>query len=180
MCSALPPDPSVLTTFDRDCRFRNAAEAVIRRRDEDRAALRRLAARPVHLGFVDSQYGEALDVFAVADALVSTIDELDPEMILAPVGLAHPDHLATAIACRLAREKARDRVWWVYEELPARVLWPEMVPDALKSWGRGRKLDFVGTGPVADKEQAIRAYRSQLWALDWHTLLVPERHWRLS
>lgn len=151
---------------------------------EDRAATEILAARSVHLGFLDGQYRghDPLDEDAVVDALSTLIGHHRIAEVVGPVGLAHPDHIAAA---RIYAALLRARPYleaWVYEELPYRVLGPDQVPERLAEWkaaGWAPALGFFGTGPLATKEAAIDCYQSQAWALDKHAIRCPERLHRL-
>lgn len=172
-----PAPRGMTTTYDRNCGFDNAYQAMARRRMEDQRALGYLAASSRHCGFVDHQYAPdrrpALE--DVADAIAREVIDADAVAILAPVGLGHPDHLLVAAACRLL---AMDLPITIYEELPYRVLHAEQVPGALAEWGvRGGVPEFIGTGELATKEQAMNCYTSQLWALDEHAIRCPERFW---
>lgn len=179
-----PSDPMVQTSYDRDCGFLNAGRAVARRRSEDKAALHILNAHPVHLDFVDHQYGEPADEQAITDTLLALTAKAEATVLIGPLGLAHPDHHTA----RRAYEQLLTRTTveaWLYEDLPSRVLWPEEVPEALAWWkgtGHRPELGFVGTGPLERKQRALERYRSQqgpLLALSPHAFLVPERLWRL-
>lgn len=172
----------MLTTYDKDCGFSDAERAMFGRRREDDAALRILAARSVRLDFVDNQYDRSRSHAEIVDALLRIVDKIRPDVVVGPIGLAHPDHHSTRFALDDVLKRRVGLDGWVYEDLPSRVLYPETVPNAL-DWWRGMGyvpvLDFLGTGPRAKKRAAVRCYRSQLWALDEPTYLVPERLWRL-
>jgi LmbE family N-acetylglucosaminyl deacetylase len=183
--SGVPRDCRQLTTYDANCGFTAASEAIGARRDEDRAALGQLDARPVWLDFIDHQYDQPANEAAVVDALAATVDEVVPTLLIGPLGLAHPDHHTVRRAFqRLVATTPRVEAW-IYEDLPSRVLWPEEVPEALAWWkGKGHRpeLGFVGTGPLERKREALACYVSQLGLLDAlseHAYLCPERLWRL-
>lgn len=178
------PDTAITTTYDRDSGHRDSGTAMTARRAEDRAALRALHANAEHLGLLDNQYraGQPFDVADAVEALENVVDDVGPQVVLGPCGLAHPDHVQAAVALSELRARRPDLEVWVYEELPARVLWPEEAPARLDWWrtcGVDPVLAFLGTGPLAAKRAAVRCYTSQLWALDLHACLVPERMWRL-
>ena len=173
-----PSRPSPLTTYDQNCGFTSAQQAVTRRRREDRVALGLLGATHVHLDFLDHQYGEPADEKVIAARLGEVVAEHDAWALLGPLGLAHPDHHTVRRAYAGLVRGCPDLEAWVYEDLPARVLWPEQVGEGL-AWWRGMgwepTLGFFGTGPLEQKEEAVAAYRSQAWALSNHSYLVPER-----
>lgn len=195
------PMEHVTTTFDRNCGWADAVAAADGRRAEDDLATHLLRATAVRMDFLDAQYRE----LGLTNNATTTEDEISgtvrflarrmvetlstPLTLVGPMGLVHPDH---HIVRRAVEQAARDLPGlvdlWLYEDLPARVLWPESVPDAL-AWWRGMGwdpvLDFLGTGDLVIKEAAVRAYGSQLWAPEFggdalHHVLVPERLWRLT
>jgi LmbE family N-acetylglucosaminyl deacetylase len=178
-----PADPTISTTYDRNCGFPTAVEAMNRRRREDDAAMSHLKSIPVRLDFVDHQYDDTIDLPGMAAAIRAAIDDAGPAKVLAPLGLAHQDHVATATASAMAMAGV-DVPFYVYEEIPSRVLWPEAVPPRLAWWaqryGREPVLEFVGDGPRRRKETALAQYKSQLWALSKWNIYVPERFWRVA
>ncbi len=183
--AGIPPAKSVLTAYDLKCGFGSAAEAIEVRRAEDLEAMSVLQAKALQLDFVDSQYGGKLKTAALVKQLGELIDELDPEFVLAPLGLVHPDHVAV---CEAALEVICDRETplWLYEDLPARVQHPASVAEALNALrdkGNQLELGFIGTGPLATKLDAIWCYRSQMGLPEFanrHELLVGERFWKIS
>jgi LmbE family N-acetylglucosaminyl deacetylase len=183
--SGVPHDCQQLTSYDANCGFTDAAQAITARRGEDRAALGHLAARPVWLDFIDHQYDQPANEAAIVDALAAVVDEVAPTLIIGPLGLAHPDHHAARRSFERLVATTPQIEAWVYEDLPSRVLWPEEVPEALAWWkekGHRPELGFVGTGPLERKQEALAGYASQLGLLDAlsaHAYLVPERLWRL-
>ena len=184
VCSHAPETP-MSTDYDQRSGFSTAREAAYCRRMEDRTACAVLGASPVHLGMVDGQYGTPLDPHEVAFMLSAKLAEILPRVVVAPLGLKHPDHEAVAEACMLLIEQRLfpEAEWWVYEDLPSRVLYPESVGPAFQWWGRvatSLTPDFFGTSDLNQKEKAVRCYRSQLWALDLHAVLCPERLWKVE
>lgn len=187
VCSHAPATP-MSTDYDQRSGFSSARQAAYCRRREDRAACAVLGASPVHLGMVDGQYGTPLDPVVVAHLLSSALTVIRPVTVVAPLGIVHPDHVAVAEACRmLLSQGAHPGVeWWLYEDQPSRVLYPESVKGALDEWelcdpsGPMLTLDFLGTSDLDRKEEAVRCYASQLWALDLHAVLTPERLWKVT
>jgi LmbE family N-acetylglucosaminyl deacetylase len=179
-----PPTKSVLTNYDAVTGFKSATEAMDARRAEDLEAMSVLQAKARHLDSVDSQYGCRFEPEEVIAQLRELIDELDPEFIVGPLGLVHPDHEAVRDAL-LEAVKASEALW-LYEDLPARVQHPESVHKAvgnLAKRGISLELGFIGTGAVARKMDALWSYRSQMGLPEFanrHELLVSERFWRVS
>lgn len=179
--SGVPLKCKQVTTYDADCGFGSAAETINARRDEDSAALRHLDATPWWLDFPDHQYHQPANEAAIVDALAATVADVAPTLLIGPLGLIHEDHHTTRRAFQ--RLVATHNIEaWIYEDMPYRVLFPEEVPEALAWWkgmGHRPELGFVGTGPLERKRQALACYTSQLWALNAHCCLVPERLYRL-
>jgi LmbE family N-acetylglucosaminyl deacetylase len=179
-----PPEDVTLTSYDRSTGFSTSQDAVSVRRAEDTEALAYLKATAIHLEHLDSQYGDQDRASIVAD-INRLIDEIDPELVLAPLGLKHPDHIEVRSAV-LEAMGGRETPLWLYEDLPARVLWPECVTealDALHLFGYSTELGFVGTGSMADKCSALWAYKSQMILPEFenrHAMLVPERFWKVA
>lgn len=183
------PDPPRSTTFDLNGGWFDSSEAMAGRRLEDRAALGLLGVeRVIHLGYLDNAYraeGDqpAHDLAAVLADLLDQLYAAGGSVVLAPMGLAHPDHeLVTdaVIAAVRAHPYRPELVLW--EDTPTRVLEPQLV-EHRRGELLARRVELrwasPGTGPLERKEQAVREYRSQLWALDLHAVLCPERFWRV-
>lgn len=176
------PRPPQVTSFDVRCGFTDSADAVGARWQEDDRALASLSARPMRATLLDQQYraGAPLDRDEVARCITQAHRVLQPRLVLAPLGLAHPDHMDVAAATLAAMADLPGTPLYLYEELPARVERPQLVEPALeaaRSAGWVLTPGFPGTGPQKAKEVALAAYESQLWALDLHCCLVPERYW---
>jgi LmbE family N-acetylglucosaminyl deacetylase len=183
--AGIPSVRSVLTNYDAKCGFTSAADAIEARRAEDLEAMSVLQAKARHLDFVDSQYGGRLKTAALIKQLSELISEIDPEFVLAPLGLIHPDHVAVREAVLEILTNLETPVW-LFEDLPARVQYPEAVARALnelRDRGYETELGFIGTGPTATKMDALWAYRSQIGLPEFenrHELLVGERFRKIS
>jgi LmbE family N-acetylglucosaminyl deacetylase len=176
------PHPPVTTPWDTSSGFATSREAVETRRAEDEAALALLKATAVHLDFLDGQYAPA-DSSALTDALLEQVQFHQPEFVLGPLGVHHHDHERVRDAVLAAN---LDVPLWLYEDLPYRVIRPEDAAAALETIrrrGHTLQLGSPDTGSVATKTAALRCYRSQMQLSffdDIHTVLVPERFWRVD
>lgn len=170
------PGSAVVTVFagrpedDRieewDARYFKPGDAPVpTRRAEDRKACAELGATPIHLDFLDSQYGAAAEDGPISEELMAQVDELGFDTWLVPLGIAHQDHIQThraAATIFAARPHVR---WVIYEELGYRVEWLQATEEA-RQRARGRlrlqrrSLSFDPN--LGAKERAIRCYRSQL------------------
>ncbi len=185
-----PQRKRMLTTYDRNCGFASAFDAMKARRHEDTAAMLWLsAADPVHLDHLDHQYRgtpvlEPGELDQIAEQIAVVVDELGADVVIGPLGISHDDHEQTRVAFERALTLCRQSIEaWLYEDLPSRVLYPEHVPPALEWWrtmGYKPELGFPGTGDRDRKRGAVAQYRSQSWALDEYCYLAPERFWRLN
>jgi len=186
------PDPMRL--WDVQSGFGPDDDVMEVRRGEDRAALALLDATPIHLDFVEHTYNPgdtpvAPDV--IADGLVATLAGLEPTLVLAPFGLANPDHDVTHRACMQVRDRLDDAVsWWCYEDNGYKHI-PGMLAWRVSSLFRRGLWPTPVCPPVdnggARKAAAVACYPSQLLALedDWRIRAkldapAPEQFWRLA
>jgi LmbE family N-acetylglucosaminyl deacetylase len=161
------------------------------RRAEDRAALQRLGAGLLHLGFREAIYrhdrqGEFLYtsdealfgpphpaddgvVDRLEAALRPAVCRLDPTMLYVPLGVGrHVDHQLVGRAARrlLSPPETAPQVWW-YEDLPyATGLFPPHDPDtveqALARWGGDGWTASDEAIDLGPKMAAIACYVSQI------------------
>lgn len=182
--TAPPKNERLLTSFDANCGFRSAGQAVATREREDRRAMAVLGVRQVErVGMVDSQYREDRPERAeLVQAIRALIHQYDPAALMAPLGVLHPDHLyVSEVILDVVPEL--DIPVWVWGDLPNVAADPEHQDAALERLaGRGfttRPAEFP-TGSVDRKKAAVRCYRSQLWALKAPYVYTRERFWRVA
>jgi len=189
------PDP--VSEWDAAGGFTSGDDVVAVRREEDRAAMSLLGARPVWLEFADHQYLATDDRPGpgdVAPVLVEAVDAAGATAVFVPMGLANPDHGVTHDAALLARDALGSDgggpAWFCYEDagyshLPGLLAW--RVAKLFRSglWPTPAIVPVVPDG--AAKLAAIGCYRSQLAPLRRDHLLderlqanVPEQYWRLD
>jgi LmbE family N-acetylglucosaminyl deacetylase len=189
---AYPTEP--MRKWDVQSGFAPGDDVMEARRHEDDAALEILGATPVHLEFVEHSYlpGDrpiAPDV--LVDALAPALATLRPTLVIAPFGLANPDHDVTHRASMLARDRLDDDVsWWCYEDNGYKHI-PGMLAWRVSSLFR-KKIWPTPVCPPTDpsetrKQAAIACYPTQLLALedDWAigaklAAPAPEQFWRLG
>ena len=185
------PDP--MTHWDTVAGFAAGDDVLALRKEEDKAALAELDAVPAWLDFVEHQYlerDEWVQPDAIVGALESTLRSLRPTAVLAPFGLANPDHGCTHDAAMLVRERYDGPAWFCYEDsgykhIPGLLAW--RIAQLFRSgvWP-------TPAAPTIDpgqerKRQAIAQYASQVRALeaDWNlgpklVAPAPEQYWRLA
>jgi LmbE family N-acetylglucosaminyl deacetylase len=189
---AYPTEPS---EWDALGGFRAGDDVVALRREEDRAAMAVLGAEPVWLDFADHQYLEPAErptPEEVAPAIARVVAERGPTAVLAPMGLANPDHVVTHDAALLVRHDHPDVAWFCYEDqgykhLPGLLAW--RVAKLFRSlvWPTPAAVPVASGSEAWDrKRDAIWCYASQIPPLERdHGLTermaaaVPEQFWRL-
>lgn len=165
------------TEYDKKCGFNNALDAVSMRRREDLEALSLLRAKPIHWEFTDEQYGESFDDATFEYMLLDRLKKIKYEFMVVPLGLGHPDHIVLSDIIRELQPQIKIPVYY-WEDLPLRVVQPELVPPRLEELGL-KKLVSIGDGPIANKIRSLTCYRSQIGTgiLDPYLMYVPERFW---
>lgn len=191
---AYPDDP---TEWDALAGFAAGDDVVGLRREEDRAALAVLGARPVWLEFADHQYlppDRRPRPADVAPELAAALAGESPSAVFLPMGLANPDHGLTHDAGLLARRMLGGAsgapLWFCYEDggylhLPGLLAW--RVASLFRS-GLWPTPAIVPVRPdMATKRAALACYASQIAPLERDHLLaerldanVPEQYWRLA
>jgi LmbE family N-acetylglucosaminyl deacetylase len=119
-----PAYPDPMRLWDVQSGFGPGDDVMEVRRKEDHAALALLDATPVHLDFVEYTYNPG-DVPVSPDVIAPVLDDalrgLRPTLVVAPFGLANPDHDVTHCACMRVRstsaETQPDVSWWCYEDM---------------------------------------------------------------
>ena len=147
--AGMPRDRERSTLWDRACGFDTAEEALTMRRREDAEALRILGATPLHLGFVDEQYGEHPTRAALRAALRGLIEEMRPDAVAYPMGLVNDDHRRVVDAAPAAGPPV-----YRYAELPYAAGMRLRIPPA---W---RRLELAEHREA--RSRAAGRYRSQL------------------
>lgn len=163
-----PPDDVTLTDWDRTCGFQTSRQAWKARVQENRSAVETIGAAHCDANFCDHAYRQPppVDLGAWLDGYL-----LDTDDLLIPVGIEHPDHIATHTAGMAVAHRA-NRVG-AYADLPYAAAYPDRAtpPDGYtvaEPWG----------GDTAAKRAAVACYRSQLPAVErMGSVCVEERVW---
>ena len=171
-------------------------DVVAARRAEDERALARLGAVPRHLdGFPerDLQPDEPIATAAeVAAALEAVVRELDPTLVLLPMGLANPEHVCVHDAALSVRERLGDDgpAWIAYQDIayhqiPGQLAWRVAKLFNAAVWPT--PVAMPSTAELGPKREAMAEYTSQVKALEADWVLwarldapTPEQFWRLA
>src|ERR1051326_2228222 len=111
-----PAEHAPLTEWDRAAGFLPGDDVMALRRAEDHAALSLVHARPLWFDFRDAQYGASPPLTEMVEALNETIRRIHPEVILAPMGLFHSDHVLTHEAAVELIRRHPATSWTLYED----------------------------------------------------------------
>ncbi len=187
-----PTDP--MRKWDVQSGFQPGDDVMETRRHEDDAALDLLDAIPVHLEFIEHSYlpgDKPIAPEVLLEVLVPALVALNPTLVVAPFGLANPDHDVTHRACMIARDHMGDDVsYWLYEDHGYKHI-PGMLAWRVSTLFR-RRIWPTPVCPTTDasetrKQTAIACYPSQLLALEdgWAigaklAAPAPEQFWRLA
>lgn len=194
VCTVFAGEPPTrqVTAWDRACGFANSHEAMVTRRREDVRALALCGARPVHLGFLDAQYGAPPRVTDIAEQIAHAWRASGIRTLIVPLGLYHGDHVTTSDAWRLLLAARTPAACIAYEDALYRTQ-RGIVRDKREQLARERiamrplpehVLAPRSSGAAAaTKRRAVQAYRTQLRALEDaypYDLAEPERFWALE
>ena len=168
-----------LNEWDTECGFQPGDDTMAVRRGEDCRALAETGgAVPRWLDFCQNSHVARADPGAIpdgaVDALVTAIVDLQARVVVAPLGLGHPDHIACHATALAVRERTPGTYWLWYSDLPY-----AYIPRVLSARFRAlHRTGFVATPacPVlshdfAAKWRALCEYTTQVAGLD--------RLWRL-
>ncbi|MES2742043.1 MAG: PIG-L family deacetylase [Pseudomonadota bacterium] len=197
--AGVPSGARRLTWWDAASGFSNVAKAMAVRREEDRAALGVLKARPLWLDFHDRQYrAPAVPASAgihtlphlsdLMAALGEVLQQETPQTVCIPAGLGHPDHVRAHHAMLALRAHHLDKIWLMYEDALYRRRRGHLRQRLQHLQRQGVSVAPVvlsATGSMQLKKRALACYRSQLQALallprGYADAYAPERYWRLS
>jgi len=189
-----PAYPDPMRKWDVQSGFSPSDDVMAARRAEDERALAVLDTTPVHLDCVEYTYREGdrpVPPEEIAEMLAPALATLRPSLVVAPFGLANPDHDVTHRACMIARGRMdRTVAWWCYEDsgykhIPGMLAWRVSSMFRKNVWPTPVCPSITTTEET--KREAIDCYPSQLLALedDWHVTRkldapAPEQFWRLA
>jgi LmbE family N-acetylglucosaminyl deacetylase len=168
-----PAYPDPMRLWDVQSGFGPDDDVMEVRRGEDRAALVVLDAKPVHLDYIEHTYNagdKPVAPAALATGIGAALREISPTLVVAPFGLANPDHDVVHRACMLVRDDLVTNVsWWLYQDLGYHYI-PGLLAARVSSLFR-RGIWPTPVCPKIDanderKMTAVRCYPSQLHALD--------------
>jgi LmbE family N-acetylglucosaminyl deacetylase len=189
-----PAYPSTMRYWDVQGGFGPDDDVMAVRRAEDRRAVALLDATPHHLDFVEHTYNEGdrpVRPEVIAGPLEAAIREHEPTAVVAPFGLANPDHDVTHGAAMKVRDALGGEIAWFcyedcgYKHIPGMLAWRVARLLARDLWPT--PACPTSSTDLAPKRAAIECYPTQLLALedDWQIgakldAPAPEHVWRLA
>lgn len=194
VCSGAPGPGIEAIQWDGFSGFKSGNDASVARGMEDAAAVATLGAQQLLLGFLDGDYKERVGrchedtsvagpfQMALETSIGDTVDELEPDTCLAPLGLGHEDHVVTGAAARSALAARPDLALLNYADLPYAISYPDLLSGAVKQLEvNGVRVARFPTRSPAEiylKERAVDCYVSQAEQLGashprWHECLLP-------
>lgn len=184
--AGIPPADMPAPDWDSRAGFDTAAQAMLARRDEDRAALAHLDAKPIWLDLLDAQYDRRYTPGEIAARLAPAIALHNACAVVAPCGLYHSDHVLVHEACaRLWQERDHGGPPWLFYEEAIYRRKPGMLHKLLARWHAAgtvsTPVDLAIGEHTTTKARACNAYASQLAMFDSATisdLSAPERYWQ--
>lgn len=185
----IPEHDLALTSWDEQCGFTSARQAMHARAIENKAALAMLKAQDIDLHFLDDQYPDATQNGAnlLSDTLASTISSEKAASVIFPLGLFHRDHIRVSDAIFDLLPQFPSISWIAYEDIPYRsqVL---RCRERLRALSRTCVLTpFRPALPrwrtAEHKQRAVIAYGSQLQGLGYDgadpIMAHTETYWRV-
>jgi LmbE family N-acetylglucosaminyl deacetylase len=185
ICAGRPPAGAPMTTWDAECGFLDGDDVMALRRNEDRAALDVLGAKPIWLDFRDDQYAEPGTADAISGTLASVIERDDASAVHFPLGLFHADHERASDAALMLVDRFASLAWHVYDDAIYRRIAGARDARMRELVERGFALERCTPPLDGDaarrKRDAVACYRSQLRALATRNahddVNAAEAHW---
>jgi len=130
----------------------------IRLRQEHDEACSMINAKVINGDLLDDVYGKQDE-----DQLISWIKDIivNFDNIYIPLGIYHPDHIL--LSDKLFNlMKDFDKTYFVYSELPYRLLYPDLHKSRLKYFESTHNLQNISVNFTKHKIDAIKKYNSQI------------------
>jgi hypothetical protein len=144
------------------------------RRHEDARALHILAAKPVWLPFLDSQYAKTPRAGAVADALRDVVQRCSPRAIAFPLGLFHSDHVLVREAMLQLAAGTAMPLLVAYADALYRRIPRAMETQIAELAGRGFELR-ARVEPATPRARALKRAAVDCYGSQLHALATPGR-----
>lgn len=146
---------------------------LLRKEHED--ACNSVNARIINNDLLDDVYGKQ-DENLLTIWIESIINYFDN--IYIPLGIHHPDHILLSDKLFKIMDMY-DKQYFIYAELPYRILYPNLYEDRINKFLSKNKLEEVNINFTKNKTDAINKYKSQIDNNLIEILIVQEKLWRV-
>lgn len=140
-------------------------------RKEHAAACKKIGAKFINGDFLDDVYTPRPYAGDLASWIKPFLDKYDK--IYIPLGIHHPDHIEIN---NLFKLYFKSYIHYVYEELPYRLLYPEISREL---WNKLIKNDHIYIQHDLQKEEIVKTYKSQVGPELLKQLFVEEHIWKI-
>lgn len=143
-------------------------------RKEHDEACRKIGAKVINGDFLD-------DVYTPRPTLQELAKWINPFLskynrVYVPMGIHHPDHVNIHNVFKLFFQSYTH---YVYEELPYRILYPELASQLREVNIQHEPLDFTAIEHNPEKEEIVKTYKSQVGPELLTQLFVDEHIWKI-
>jgi LmbE family N-acetylglucosaminyl deacetylase len=153
-------------------------------RQEHNDACSMINAKVINGDLLDDVYGKQNE-----EHLINWIKNIivDFNNIYIPLGIYHPDHIFLSDVL-FSLMKDFNKTYYVYAELPYRLLYPELHKQRIRMFESNHTLENVSIGFTEHKINAIKKYNSQIAHVDNPSyidenligkLIAEEKLWRI-
>lgn len=152
-------------------------------RGEHKEACNFVNAKEVNGNLLDDVYGKQ-DKNLLVNWIEQTIRDHDtPEVlnlnVFVPLGIHHPDHIFLS-DCLYEIMQKYNCIFFLYSELPYRVLYPALHEERLNKFKSKYKITQIDIASNTKKLDAIKFYDSQIQGDIIKDLIVEEKLWRIE
>jgi LmbE family N-acetylglucosaminyl deacetylase len=145
-------------------------------RKEHEFACNLVGAKIINNDLLDDVYGKQNE-----ESLIKWIKETikDYSNIYIPLGIHHPDHIFLSDTI-FNLMKEFNKTYFVYAELPYRVLYPELFAIRFNKFNKQHKMYNININFTKEKIKAVQVYNSQIDGNLTEKLIVEEKLWRVT
>jgi len=145
-------------------------------RQEHKRACNLINAKIINNDLLDDVYGKQ-NKESLTNWVIDIIKNFDH--IYIPLGIHHPDHIFLSDTIYEIMDKFV-KGYFVYSELPYRILYPELKKLRLDKFNSKYNLHEINTNYTKQKSNAIKEYNSQIDGNLIEKLLIEEKLWRIT
>ncbi len=154
---------------------------VLRKEHDEACSL--ICAKVINGDLLDDVYGKQ-DKATLVSWIKKVIDDNDTSQvqslnIFIPLGIHHPDHIFLSNSLFEIMDMY-NCTFFVYAELPYRILYPELFNERLNKFKSKYILDQIDIAFTGNKKDAVEKYQSQIDKPLMEKLIVEENLWMVK